>query len=126
MFSFVLNETSTTETYTYGHTLSLHDALPIFLAKISLRGVAAHHAVAVEIAAEPADRLFHHPHPAVLVGVVQLQHGLIELVVEQAGIVLGAGAVGAVADRPAGLRSEERRGGKECVSACRSRWSPDH
>src|SRR3546814_5220633 len=25
-----------------------------------------------------------------------------------------------------GPRSEERRGGKECVSTCRSRWSPDH
>src|SRR3546814_17142268 len=24
-----------------------------------------------------------------------------------------------------GMRSEERRVGKECVSACRSRWSPD-
>src|SRR3546814_17643202 len=23
-------------------------------------------------------------------------------------------------------RSEERRGGKECVSTCRSRWRPDH
>src|SRR3546814_20108535 len=23
-------------------------------------------------------------------------------------------------------RSEERRGGNECVSTCRSRWSPDH
>src|SRR3546814_18307537 len=23
-------------------------------------------------------------------------------------------------------RSEERRGGKECVSTCRSRWSTDH
>src|SRR3546814_12170421 len=23
------------------------------------------------------------------------------------------------------VRSEERRGGKECVSTCRSRWSPD-
>src|SRR3546814_12142703 len=28
------------------------------------------------------------------------------------------------ADRQA--RSEERRGGKECVSTCRSRWSPYH
>src|SRR3546814_20169697 len=27
------------------------------------------------------------------------------------------------ADRP---RSEERRVGKECVSTCRSRWSPSH
>src|SRR3546814_18866070 len=24
------------------------------------------------------------------------------------------------------IRSEERRVGKECVSQCRSRWSPDH
>src|SRR3546814_17425801 len=27
---------------------------------------------------------------------------------------------------PISNRSEERRGGKECVSTCRSRWSPDH
>src|SRR3546814_12120633 len=26
----------------------------------------------------------------------------------------------------ADIRSEERRVGKECVSTCRSRWSPDH
>src|SRR3546814_15109383 len=25
-----------------------------------------------------------------------------------------------------GYRSEERRVGKECVSTCRSRWSPEH
>src|SRR3546814_11683886 len=28
--------------------------------------------------------------------------------------------------RPADLRSDERRVGKECVSTCRSRWSPYH
>src|SRR3546814_4231141 len=27
---------------------------------------------------------------------------------------------------PGATRSEERRVGKECVSTCRSRWSPDH
>src|SRR3546814_15350615 len=27
---------------------------------------------------------------------------------------------------PESARSEERRVGKECVSTCRSRWSPDH
>src|SRR3546814_11226814 len=27
---------------------------------------------------------------------------------------------------PVGARSEERRVGKECVSTCRSRWSPYH
>src|SRR3546814_14732062 len=28
--------------------------------------------------------------------------------------------------RQQSFRSEERRVGKECVSTCRSRWSPDH
>src|SRR3546814_16207993 len=28
--------------------------------------------------------------------------------------------------RPTDARSDERRVGKECVSTCRSRWSPDH
>src|SRR3546814_19972357 len=28
--------------------------------------------------------------------------------------------------KPARGRSEERRVGKECVSTCRYRWSPDH
>src|SRR3546814_12744416 len=32
----------------------------------------------------------------------------------------------APADRQVVGRSEERRVGKECVSTCRSRWSPDH
>src|SRR3546814_15958853 len=27
---------------------------------------------------------------------------------------------------PVNIRSNERRVGKECVSTCRSRWSPDH
>src|SRR3546814_10967700 len=31
---------------------------------------------------------------------------------------------GAIPDRD--LRSEERRGGKECVMPCRTRWSPSH
>src|SRR3546814_15064564 len=31
-----------------------------------------------------------------------------------------------VADPADGFRSEERRVGKECVSPCRSRWSPYH
>src|SRR3546814_21021134 len=34
-----------------------------------------------------------------------------------------AAALGDVLDR-ALQRSDERRGGKECVSTCRSRWSP--
>src|SRR3546814_7766486 len=33
---------------------------------------------------------------------------------------------GANFDRDTAQRSEERRVGKECVSTCRSRWSPYH
>src|SRR3546814_7020239 len=33
---------------------------------------------------------------------------------------------GLVARKTRGGRSEERRVGKECVSTCRSRWSPYH
>src|SRR3546814_12869274 len=29
-------------------------------------------------------------------------------------------------ERPSPARSEERRGGKECVSTCRCRWAPYH
>src|SRR3546814_12657599 len=35
-------------------------------------------------------------------------------------------AVAGSAGHPTVSRSEERRVGKECVSTCRSRWSPDH
>src|SRR3546814_1037202 len=38
-------------------------------------------------------------------------------------LVVGEEAVHA---EPALMRSEERRVGKECVSTCRSRWSPYH
>src|SRR3546814_13790187 len=31
-----------------------------------------------------------------------------------------------MAGKPETIRSEERRVGKECVSTCRSRWSPYH
>src|SRR3546814_19782213 len=40
-----------------------------------------------------------------------------------------ASATASSTNRAAGseaTRSEERRVGKECVSTCRSRWSPDH
>src|SRR3546814_14536918 len=43
---------------------------------------------------------------------------------EHARVRLAAGNVLAIQARV--KRSEERRVGKECVSTCRSRWSPDH
>src|SRR3546814_4223772 len=41
-----------------------------------------------------------------------------------AGASAGGGAATSRSD--AEIRSEERRVGKECVSTCRSRWSPYH
>src|SRR3546814_2786867 len=38
----------------------------------------------------------------------------------------GDGARGSTLDSDIVVRSEERRVGKECVSTCRSRWSPYH
>src|SRR3546814_13493337 len=37
--------------------------------------------------------------------------------------IIGQVVVGLISDR---VRSEERSVGKECVSTCRSRWSPYH
>src|SRR3546814_13781514 len=44
------------------------------------------------------------------------------------GLLLASGLQDIVFVDPAttGFRSEERRVGKECVSTCRSRWSPYH
>src|SRR3546814_19058820 len=57
---------------------------------------------------------------------------------EETGLTASAGVsynkfiakLASAQNKPDGLaiipRSEERRVGKECVSTCRSRWSPDH
>src|SRR3546814_11750823 len=46
----------------------------------------------------------------------------------QAAVAADMELIGHVARRPRHPveRSEERRVGKECVSTCRSRWSPNH
>src|SRR3546814_14602548 len=36
MFYFLFKDTATTEIYTYLHTLSLHDALPIYVAHVGV------------------------------------------------------------------------------------------
>src|SRR3546814_15586522 len=45
-------------------------------------------------------------------------------ILDDDGRELPAGQIGEVFLRPDAGRSEERRVGKECVSTCRSRWSP--
>src|SRR3546814_15913851 len=50
---FFFNDTATTQIYTYGHTLALHDALPIFLRGDALGTLRALE-VEGEVAAGPA------------------------------------------------------------------------
>src|SRR3546814_2277140 len=55
-----------------------------------------------------------------------MAHGLASTVTQFAMARFGLG-IGESGNFPAGIRrSEERRVGKECVSTCRSRWSPSH
>src|SRR4051794_14533833 len=70
------------------------------LTQISLGGVAAHHALAVEAAADAGDALLHQPDPARAVVEPQRQHRGLELVVELARMLRGGAAI--LADRPAG------------------------
>src|SRR3546814_11154951 len=55
--------------------------------------------------------------------VEQIAHFNREKVPERQPHAKGGGAFGVLETT---ARSEERRVGKECVSTCRSRWSPDH
>src|SRR3546814_4662249 len=62
---------------------------------------------------------------------VESLHGVHRVVVDDVGVLEPDGlhhlSVAQDEDRnEALLRSEERRVGKECVSTCRSRWSPEH
>src|SRR3546814_20173327 len=69
-------------------------------------------------------------------GVIYLQGWGVESDVYTAASLIRAAAeggnaaahnnMGTLCETGIGLRSEERRGGKECVRTCRSRWSPNH
>src|SRR3546814_19895025 len=111
MLFFFFNDTATTEIYTYGHTLSLHDALPI----------SAPEQVS-DIALQPGETL-----TAVSAG------DTVRWVIGDTTSGSGDAKRVHVLVKPFApglktnlVRSEERRVGKECVSTCRSRWSPYH
>src|SRR3546814_14966321 len=106
--SFVFfNDTATTEIYTYRHTLSLHDALPIFT-RAALR-CTTHVSRSSERRsrrrASATLRRRSNDRPPTLDLALHDAHGQC---------------------RRSSARSEERRVGKEVVSTCRSRWSPYH
>src|SRR3546814_9163491 len=58
--------------------------------------------------------------------VVGIEDGGVEVTVEEGVVAVGGAASGSPRPRYIRRRSEERRVGKECVSTCRSRWSPDN
>src|SRR3546814_11447221 len=89
------NDTATTEIYTYLHTLSLHDALPIIFPPY------------------PVSRRSATPPPPASCSTTPC---------------CGSGTRRRrwTSTPACSVRSEERRVGKECVSTCRSRWSPYH
>src|SRR3546814_14015449 len=96
--SLFFNDAAVTEIYTSLHTLSLHDALPIF---------AGHRVIGFRYAARRVERNQSAlRRPAARAHVEGPRHRRIRILLHK---------------HPGG-RSEERRVGKECVSTCRSRW----
>src|SRR3546814_1424703 len=73
--------------------------------------------LSVHRGSQPQLLVYYQPNPDV--------PSLIDLVIENIG---GGSALDVKFSEPLPIdwRSEERRVGKECVSTCRSRWSPDH
>src|SRR3546814_20001875 len=68
------------------------------------------------------------PSVGVVIGDRSRLHQALEHILKNAvAYTEGGGRVLLKADgNPVEARSEERRVGKECVSTCRCRWSPDH
>src|SRR3546814_20036179 len=126
MFVVFFNITATTEIFTYLHTLSLHDALPIDVRQRLWHDVRVrlrpdqHGAVGVAVAAEgtgAADHPRAGPLPRPAEGIPAPDRR--EPRLPQLPVRPDAGQFGQA-------RSEERRVGKECVSTCRSRWCTYH
>src|SRR3546814_15642757 len=114
MSFFVFNYTATSEIYTYCHTLSLLDALPISPVLVLDEPTAG-----VDI--ELRQQLWSHVRALNAAGTTVL---LTTHYLEEAEELCDSIAI--INHGRVIARSEERRVGKECVSTCRSRWSPYH
>src|SRR3546814_14435017 len=106
--------TATAGSYTYGHPLSLHDALPIWASQSGLSAPAGNERMQQIAGAiqEGAKAYLNRQYRTIgMVGIA-----IFVVLAVFLGVKEGIGF----------LRSEERRVGNECVSTCRSRWSPYH
>src|SRR3546814_15099345 len=74
----------------------------------------------------PTDGVFVHPVGAYAHDAPQSTGTEFEVLIEAVGQFSILLAIKKLFDGADGLRSEERRVGKECVSTCRSRWSTYH
>src|SRR3546814_14289476 len=131
-------DTATTEIYTYVHTLSLHDALPISHMHLLEACLALHEATKETAYLDRAGLLLDlfrdrflvtgslrefftddlRPAPGDAGRIVEPGHHFEWVwLLHRYGLVTGD-------QRFLGERSEERRVGKECVSTCRSRCAP--
>src|SRR3546814_11850934 len=115
-FVFFFNDTATTEIYTYLHTLSLHDALPISNCCLRATGLRASRRRA---AVSGSSRVVIRNRMARISSAAAQTC----TTVCQPIAAMTRGASRAVTAAP---RSEERRVGKECVSTCSSRGAQYH
>src|SRR6516164_9866944 len=72
-----------------------------FLSQISFARVAPHHALAIEVISDVADRLLHHTAPPGRVIVVERKDRALQLVVKGSSVRLIRGSIVVLADRPA-------------------------
>src|SRR3546814_14345458 len=101
------------------------------------RAVAAAEARGLRLSGEQRNALEHvirRPRLSLVVGLAgtgkSAMLGVAREAWESAGYTVRGAALSGIAaenlEGGSGIRSEERRVGKECVSTCRSRWSPYH
>src|SRR3546814_17782866 len=114
VFFFFFNDTATTEIYTYGHTRSLHDALPISEQGTGIGLVVCKRLIewmggAIGVESTPGTGSVFWVD---LLRTAQVQPGVGSAQAEPAMAVASH------------VRSEERRVGKAWVSTCSSRRSP--
>src|SRR3546814_17158216 len=128
LFIFFFNDTASTEIYTYLHTLSLHDALPIYKRSITLDLRSGEgKALFLRLAAQ-ADVVCENFRPGTM---EKWGLGYETLAAANPGIVMlrvsGYGPTGPNRGRTGFGRSasaEERRVGQEGDRTCKYRWWP--